>query len=352
MSTNNSKPIFAGIKTTLNLDAMSILNSPKFLNNNESTTTLLDQHAFITDLFESVETKSHLEPISDRILNLTIASTSFSSNLSNQECCLKYLHLCAPYCSPGQFDRLFKTFCSLLNETIISNETKRVNFLVSFLDILIGKRDGCGGRKLNFDSNREQCEEIVHKSVELLRSDEERALSKLGIALLERFANIDLFRSQVLDKCLNVVANSSAVAVSLAIHSNQTASRVWVDRKKRLESHVGVLELSLTTALADEIFRIGGHESSYLTKIEFWTLVQYGLVHTNPLSRRQALYLLKRANDFACSSVNLDELSLKLKNQTFGQEHTSVYMYRGDWRVWNDFFLCIELLEETSVSLF
>lgn len=346
MTTNlNSKPIFASIKSTLNLDAMSILTSPQFLANQS---TLIDQHALIADLFDNVETKSRLEPIADRILNLTVASpppSSFCS--SNQECCLRYLKLCTPYCSTQQIDRLFENFLAQLAETIAHHDTKRMNFLISYLDVLTHSK------RLDFTNpkrtHRERGQALVRTSVELLSSDE-RALSKLAIALLERLAAIEIFRASVLDQCLTVIAATSRAVA--ACNNN---------KKKRLESHVGVLELSLATGLADQIFNsdsnnnTGGNDTScccYLGKIEFWTLVQHGLVHTNPLSRRQALYLLKRANDFATRSrQNDDKLKLKL-NATFIVDNTKsdpVYMYRADWRAWNDFFLCIEVLEETSV---
>ena len=310
--------LFKSIKNTLKLEPISILESSNFLNESN----LIDQFALISDLFESVEEKSSLESISDRILNSFIAS----SGAQNGDIALKYFKLCLPYCSPKKAEKMFENYHRLLVETTSSHNLKLIDYLTSYLASLISST------RLNFElsSIRKTADSVIRVALELLHS-EERLFTKLAVSILERFSRIRTFRDDVLNESLKMISSSATVD-----------SR---DKKKRLECHVGMVELSLLTALADEIFRI--ESVSYLDKIEFWSLVQQGLVHTNPLTRRQALYLLKRANDFASSNtVDAERFRLKLTDQFSDQ---TVYLYRPDWPIWSDFFLCIELLEETSV---
>lgn len=86
----------------------------------------------------------------------------------------------------------------------------------------------------------------------------------------------------------------------------------------------------------------------FLSKSEFWHLIQTGLTHTNSLTRKRALYLLKRTTDFAL--VNKIKINSAYHDQYLnGSETVNVNLFNAESSLWNDFFLCIELLEETSV---
>lgn len=306
------------IISALHLDVISILKRPDFV----EESNLIEQYSLVTDLFKSVEEKHRLEPIADSIVDIFLAS--------QHDVALKYLKLCVPYCSSSRIDRIFENLSSLLIETVSEVQVKLVGFVMSYLDIVV--KSG----RVDFQSSpihRGRAESLIQSGMELVRSDE-KLFNKLGIAILEKMAGLDCFRSQVLSHCLQLVS-----ATQTEQHGN--------DRKKRVESHVNVIELSLITSLAEEIFRrVDDEECAYLDKSVFWALVQQGLVHPNQLTRRQALYLLKRAND---SAAHIDKECVRLRlSQMFGTE--TIYFYRPDWVVWNDFFLCIEVLEETSVN--
>jgi hypothetical protein len=101
---------------------------------------------------------------------------------------------------------------------------------------------------------------------------------------------------------------------------------------------------------------------------EYWLLIQKGLVHTNSLTRKRALYLLKRTTDSVmiksnkksktCNDEDLSRFDFRSDYYNeFTQENNSdsliskVYLYEAASPLWNDFFLCIELMEETSVRI-
>lgn len=75
-----------------------------------------------------------------------------------------------------------------------------------------------------------------------------------------------------------------------------------------------------------------------------WKIIQSGLTHTNPLTRKRSQYILKRTVDF-CFSVGLE------------QNFQSSYLYWDEKksedmkRHWNDFFLLIETLEEKQTHV-
>ena len=119
--------------------------------------------------------------------------------------------------------------------------------------------------------------------------------------------------------------------------------------KKQLEAYVQDANLSLMTSLADFLLPTAGAnqtELDYLKLTEFWRLIQNGLIHTNPLTRKRALYLLKRTTDLA----SLKKIDMKSKYADVYENQDHVYLYDSSCSVWNDYFLCLEILEESSVS--
>lgn len=77
----------------------------------------------------------------------------------------------------------------------------------------------------------------------------------------------------------------------------------------------------------------------------FWKIIQHGLVHPNPLSRKRSQYVLKRAVD-ACTTSG--------SNQADGcSKYMSLQMNRKKEieKLWYDFFLLIESLEEKQAHV-
>ncbi len=89
---------------------------------------------------------------------------------------------------------------------------------------------------------------------------------------------------------------------------------------------------------------------SVAEELGFWTIVQSGLVHSDPLARKQSLFLLKRAIDlFSSSRCDVD---------VKGNEDSCTPLF--SWKVkkskqllgiWADFFLLYETLQEVQVRI-
>lgn len=144
----------------------------------------------------------------------------------------------------------------------------------------------------------------------------------------------DNFKEEVLSKTFQML--------------KETADRDLQTNGKRLENFKQDTNLSLLTSLAEFLMPVGNDKNStnsieYLQLKEFWELVQNGLVHTNPITRKRALYLLKRTTDMA----RVNRIDVK---SCFGSQNQAICLYDSSSTAWNDYFLCIELMEETSVS--
>lgn len=126
--------------------------------------------------------------------------------------------------------------------------------------------------------------------------------------------------------------------------------------KKKLEMYVQDANLSLMTSLADFLLpttSFQGNNGSqteldYLRLTEYWDLIQSGLTHTNPLTRKRALYLLKRTTDLA----SLKKIDMKSTYADVYANNHQVHLYDAASSLWNDYFLCLEILEESSVSYY
>jgi len=101
--------------------------------------------------------------------------------------------------------------------------------------------------------------------------------------------------------------------------------------------------LSVFCSLSDHIFP----SHPFLGTCYFWEKIQEGIIHEDNLSRKRALYLMKRTLDTFSESKTKMEITnnqtdlLNLKNQSF----------RTQKKMWNEYFLIIETLEEKQVHL-
>ena len=104
-------------------------------------------------------------------------------------------------------------------------------------------------------------------------------------------------------------------------------------------------------ALADWLFPVDRQremDSSILKQPEFWVIIQSGFYHANSLSRKRAMYLLKRILDITESS------GVNVSCQSDGQGQTPVFWWKSEHRekfvnMWQDFMLLLETLEEKQV---
>lgn len=74
----------------------------------------------------------------------------------------------------------------------------------------------------------------------------------------------------------------------------------------------------------------------------FWKIIQHGLIHPNPLSRKRSQYVLKRAVD-TCTSSTADGYSKYMSWQMNRKKEIE--------KLWYDFFLLIETLEEKQAHV-
>lgn len=272
-----------------------------------------------------------------------------------------YLRLFAPHCSPAYRAILFQVYVIYftrlmwigkleisradfthlmqtngIEEFVFSSQTglldlKICNFLMTYLNAV------CTGATMS----HEMTEYLVKYSLAtMLRLSDSPLVVKLCINNLTKLAamsqsNRELVLTSVFTACLQ----------------SESSSNEQVESKKRLESFVQDLNLNILASLGDHIMQSTLESSSinYIHQTEFWSLIQAGLSHTNSLTRKQSLYLLKRAIDLA----QVHKLT-ELNSQYFDSIHSSdqkVYLFQATCPIWNDFFLFLELLEETSVHV-
>ena len=171
--------------------------------------------------------------------------------------------------------------------------------------------------------------------------DDSSSMAKILVHSLFKLAELnDQLKDLILAKCLGQLKRTFGV-------EEETGAE-----KKRLASFIEDSNLNLLTSMADHFMgksyfdrHLDDSAYNYLAEPKFWLLVQTGLVHANPLTRKRALYLLKRATDFALTN----HLDLTCHDASSASVHNAVPLFEARCKIWDDFFLCIELLEETSV---
>ncbi|KAJ7987487.1 hypothetical protein DPEC_G00327010 [Dallia pectoralis] len=115
------------------------------------------------------------------------------------------------------------------------------------------------------------------------------------------------------------------------------------------------------TALSDYLFPPGQPDSSLNChtrpdprgSVQFWSVLQDGLTHQDNVSRKRALYLLKR-----CVALSEEEAAQYPSKSTSGEEDNGELMFR--WapdqskllrEFWEDYALVLETLEENQIHV-
>jgi hypothetical protein len=298
----------------------------------------------------------------DRILEY--CSRSFYDDSINDcqrdKILLQYLIECSPYSSSKTLHILYKVYLfyflqmaktkedvhikvAIPDDTFISIDKsclKQINYFndqeINFLDSLfsiISKNSHFSDMHLN---EKFIVEVLIDLSLNVLYEiNEYSVVSKLCINNLSNIARShEAFKRIVLNKCFNKIKDSDLIDKS----------------KKRLETFIEDSNLNLLTSLAEFLLpnnkNITQLELDYLKLTEYWELIQKGLVHTNSLTRKRSLYLLKRTTDM----MNLNRIELRSSYSSTFNDGKIVSLYDSSASSWNDFFLCIELMEETSVN--
>jgi hypothetical protein len=294
---------------------------------------------------------------------------------------LKYFRLCANVCSERMKFVLFKFYLYLFvkltkyefkpedrhlpNDLVLLVEQgaetyetfgvfkeSNCEFIVSLLGLLAEMFVQSSSSLLLTTQNSKLVEFLIDCSLCVLYESEESSsnntLTRLSVNTLAKLAlSVDAIRRLVLDKCFTRFQQNNTSVESSALNSNVSSSN---ECKKRLESFVQDTNVNLLTALADCICRVG--DTEFMSKAEYWQIVQTALSHTNSLSRKRALYLLKRTTDLAqVSHIRITSEYFETYTRPDKQTGIDVHLYDSSASHWNDFFLCIELLEETSVHI-
>ena len=390
-------------KLDLKIVLNNVLNKENFSNNFSTVTdilSILEKDSVNSKNDQSIEVHYDriLEFCLDRMhINLSKIDNqhkvSFDSSAttmpiqSELDIILKYLRLCIPRASASMKFVLFKVYLACfiklisakheyintkdvieplktlncfsseeINSFISSNlpvteyNLKQRNFLTSFFTLVLNESNSF----VNDKHGNATIEFLIDYILNVLYgiSDNDLSIITMCVNFLSRLAKNLNLRKLVLDKCFLMVRKSSATALN-----SQECSKTqhFNEHKKSFESFKQDLNLTLLVTLSDLLMEnVEIDEKSFLRNFEFWSLIQAGLFNTNVLTRKQALYLLKRTTDMA-GSYKKDINSLyfdSYSNKKDSKEKKVVYFYQARNDLWNDFFLCIELLEETSVSDF
>ena len=88
---------------------------------------------------------------------------------------------------------------------------------------------------------------------------------------------------------------------------------------------------------------------SVVAKIEFWIMIQLGLVHSDPLARKQAAFLLKRAIELCSLDSSATEDLMVIGGDGSLLFQWSLRNRKQLLGIWDDFFLLYETLAEVQV---
>lgn len=296
---------------------------------------------------------------------LIIKTPISNYDFSNYDLILNYLRNCYADCSYQMKFNLFKLYfiyftritnlnvksisnlsqlpddvvLAISDESItVLNMNNSFDFLVKFFNIITSNLNNNDEIK-----NDNLIQYFIDISLTILYEQDNGSDTNITKLCINTLSKLALLNEQL--KCLILNKLYQKLVNNLALNDTSLTS----ESKKRLESFIQDSNLNLLTSLADYIVQLSSNEKqvNYLNKLEYWQLVQTGLAHTNSLTRKRALYLLKRTNDLALvnhKEINSDYFDLY-------ENSAKVHLYQATWSIWNDYFLCIELLEESSVHI-
>lgn len=234
------------------------------------------------------------------------------------------LHICIGYGSLKKCSVLLSeieaNFCILSTQTSIENKVL-IN-LYFFETILKAVQE-----KLNFgefDINQEilcklNSETLCRLLIDLVFSNKKVVKSTILLSLLPKLLSIT--KTNLILKCVwEYISNNSLKTTEL----NE--------------------KLFCLCSLADFFLTTGSTRTSLclMNEEEFWKIIQLGLINSDPLLRKEALYLLKRAVDIA------DQKSAVINTELFFWKSTNKVRLK---QLWELVFIILEVLEEKQAHL-
>ncbi|KAK3093846.1 hypothetical protein FSP39_020941 [Pinctada imbricata] len=136
----------------------------------------------------------------------------------------------------------------------------------------------------------------------------------------------------------------------------EVIQRIWKENKNSDKL------LMILCALSNHFFPVSGTHCGIDLRAgkesgKFWQILQNGISHKNPLTRKRAMYLLKRITDI-CGTVGADVGSQpsRVKTNAESKEVSGVFWWRKSeqqqlCKIWEDFVMLIETLEEKQVHV-
>ena len=349
-------------KSILSLSKIFKFDINQFVNNELNHVNLFEYFPIINELLSQQKGTNEVQRISetchDKILELCLKSLFVETDSEHQnEVLLKYFMLCSSNCSSKSFIHLYKVFLFYF-----INMAKVKDLLHLKIDVSSNLFDSVVPSLISLSEFSNEKISFLDSYFTLIsKSKHFSDMSTTNLALIEFLVNLSLdilyeiYEYPVICKiCINNLSNiarSSEVCKQMVLHKSFTKLKDASSKeksKKRLESFIEDSNLNLLTSLAEFLMPSCDSislELEYLRLTEYWDLIQKGLIHTNSLTRKRALYLLKRTTDMAAHKLDLKSNHFDV----FNENQNNVYLYDADSLLWNDFFLCIELMEETSV---
>lgn len=205
--------------------------------------------------------------------------------------------------------------------------------------------------------------DLIHKETELLK----RLL--LVDCLSNTYSRADIVCSEVSDHILNgikkifstdedpIVGNLLMVLLPKISEKLSNTNRLQQEMWTVIESCFCTIQQSdssqsrafmLLCGMVDIFFPVSGCQPfvvSLLQTSDFWSRLQLGFLHPDPLTRKRVLFLFRRILDCTTKTLGRSDVGcwqdfplFEAKNQNKMQD------------VWNEFLLIIETLEEKQVS--
>ncbi|KAJ8045438.1 putative methyltransferase TARBP1 [Holothuria leucospilota] len=163
-----------------------------------------------------------------------------------------------------------------------------------------------------------------------------------------------------------VCARLCSIIMRKGVTSEETVRQVWskvvsMHRKTLLDNRVskdarGNIYLVLCS-LVDIFLPIGSKQSCFYFDLSFWDIIRQGLLHhQDPLTRKRAVFLLRRTIAVVSSQEKILHINQDTDQSGAGNDGIGLFSWDPKdaemyLKVWNDFFLLYEALDEVQIHV-
>lgn len=322
-----------------------------FISNQLNEENFIDYLQIVSEIINSTRSDDDLKANCDKVLHLCLVKIF---EIDDEKSLINYIELASQHCSSYMKDQLVEVYLFYLVKIIQNNNNIHLNYTNNKQENKYFKNHlvNFGVKQINFLNNY-----LNYLSFNHLKSTDPsvKSLIDFSLKVLEKSDENDQQLSNLCISTLSklVSSNNEIKENVLSAYFSQLKLNYFLslNEKKRLESFRQDNSLTVLTSLADYLMPINSTHSTdsvYLNISEYWRLIQMGLSHTNSLTRKRALYLLKRTTDYA----RTHQLVQKSDYYVIYNNNQKVHLYDGSLNnEWNDYFINIEILEETSVHI-